>query len=127
MLPAITYQLDGRGLRSEQLRLLRALDDELEACVVTVAEDVAYSARVIHGFVNRTGKLEQSIRRTRPVGRFTSETLACSVVAGADYAEFVERRRDLAFLGPAWAANEARAEQHLEDALEWAVKRSGWT
>lgn len=127
MLPAITYQLDGRALRSETLGLLRALNDELEACVVTVSEDVVFSARAIHGFINRSGKLEASIRAARPVGRFTTDTLAGAVIASAPYAEFVERREDLAFLGPAWAANEARAEQHLEDALEWAVARSGWT
>lgn len=126
MFPAVTYQLDARSLRADIRRLERALDDELEACVVRVTEDVAFSAKVLHGFVNRTGRLEASINPTRPVGTFTRDTLAATVTASATYAEFVERRTDLAFLGPAWAANEARAEQHLEDALERAVKRSGW-
>ena len=126
MLPAVTYQLDARSLRADIRRLERALDDELEACVVRVTEDVAFSAKVLHGFVNRSGRLEGSISPTRPVGAFTRDTLMATVTASATYAEFVERRADLAFLGPAWAANEARAEQHLEDALERAVKRSGW-
>lgn len=127
MIPAITFELDTRALRAENAKLLGALDDELEACVVTVSQDVAFSARAIHGFVNRTGKLEASIEALDPTGAFSRDTLQGGVTASAPYAEFVERRTDLAFLGPAWAANEARAEQHLEDALERAVTRSGWT
>jgi hypothetical protein len=119
-------ELDTRALQRATRRLAAALDDELEACVVTVSDDVAYSAKVIHGFVNRTGRLEQSIETVPPTGVFTRGTLQAAVVATAPYAEFVERRADLAFLGPAWAANEARASQHLEDALERAVARSGW-
>lgn len=119
-------ELDTRALRAATQKLRAALDDELEACVVTISEDVAYSAKVIHGFVNRSGRLEQSIEATPPIGRFTRDTLQAAVVASAPYAEFVERRADLAFLGPAWAANQSRAEQHLEDALERAVVKSGW-
>lgn len=119
-------ELDTRSLRAATRRLSEALDDELEACVVTVAEDVAFTARAIHGFVNRTGRLEQSIEATPPIGRFTRDTLVATATAAAPYAEFVERRADLAFLGPAWAANEPRASQHLEDALERAIVKSGW-
>lgn len=119
-------ELDARSLRADIRRLERALDDELEACVVTVAEDVAFTARALHGFVNRTGRLEASIEATPAIGRFTRDTLVATVTAAAPYAEFVERRADLAFLGPAWAANEPRASQHLEDALERAVGRSDW-
>ncbi len=126
MIPAITVELDTRSLRRAAKDLERALDDELEACVVRVTEDVAFSARALHGFVNRTGRLEASIAPTRPVGVFTRDTLMATVTASAPYAEFVEQRADLAFLGPAWAANEARAAQHLDDALERAVTRAGW-
>jgi hypothetical protein len=126
MLPAVVYELDTRSLRRAAKDLERALDDELEACVVRVTQDVAHTARVIHGFVNRTGRLEGSIETVPPTGVFTRGTLQGAVVATAPYAEFVERRADLAFLGPAWAANEARASQHLDDALERAVARSGW-
>jgi hypothetical protein len=119
-------ELDTRALQRATRRLAAALDDELEACAVTVSDDVAYSARVIHGFVNRTGRLEGSIETVPPTGVFTRGTLQGAVVATAPYAEFVERRADLAFLGPAWVANEQRASQHLEDALERAVVKSGW-
>lgn len=123
----ITYRLDVRGLNRELRALEDALDDELERCVVDVSGDIAFSARALHGFVNRSGRLERSIAPARPTGVFTRDTLRGAVVASAQYAEFVERRPDLAFLGPAWAANETRAEQRLDDALERAVTRSGWT
>lgn len=126
MLPPVVYELDTKAWRTSTRALTGALDDELEACVVRVSEDVAHTARTIHGFVNRTGRLEASIAAVPPTGSFSRGTLQGAVAASAPYAEFVERRADLAFLGPAWAANEARAEQHLEDALERAVARSGW-
>ena len=126
MIPAIVYELDTRSWRESSRALVDALDDELESCVLRVSVDVAFTARAIHGFVNRTGTLEASIEALDPTGAFSRDTLQGGVAASAPYAEFVEQRPDLAFLGPAWAANEARAEQHLEDALERAVEKSGW-
>lgn len=126
MLPAVTFELDTRSVRRAARDLESALDDELERCVVLVSEDVAFSAKAIHGFVNRSGRLEASIAAEPPTGAFMNGTLQGAVAASMPYASFVEGREDLAFLGPAWAANEARAEQRLEDALERAVVQSGW-
>ena len=126
MIPAVVAELDVRALQSQTRALESALDDELENCVVQVSEDIALTAKTIHGFVNRTGRLQASIAPEPPTGAFMRGTLQGAVAASEPYAEFVERRADLAFLGPAWAANEPRADQRIEDALERAVKRSGW-
>lgn len=126
-MPAVVFQFDAADLGASTRALERALDDELEACVVRVSEDVEVAAKTLHGFVNRSGRLGAAISAVPPAGSFLRGTLHGAVIAATPYAVFIESRPSLAFLGPAWTASEARAEQHLGDALERAVVRSGLT
>lgn len=84
---------------------LNAIRSGIESAVVEImtelAERTAYVARERHGYTTRTERMEENTLATPPVGSFYSDTLRSAALGFTEYALYLERRRDLAFLNPA--------------------------
>lgn len=107
-------------------RLLDAVDDALERAARSTVEGIAYSARAMHPWQNRTGTLEASIAGEAPTGKASEGTLQARAVASAPYGSFLERQPTWAFLEPAWRALEGQVEETFERALGGAAQAAGW-
>ncbi len=115
----LAFRFDGADAALDALDA--AVVDAIEAAVARGAEVVAFAARAEHPYTDRTGNLTESIEALPAVR--TADGAVGGVVAGASYAEFVERRPEYAFLGPAARRSEDRLAHELDDALEEAVRR----
>lgn len=100
------------------------LDDALDDAAREAAEVVAFAAKADHPYTDRTETLTDSIAAYAPRGRFSRDTLRAEVVARALHASHLERRRDFAFLAPAWDRSEGRVGELLERALDASVRRA---
>ena len=104
------------------------LDYELHLAMEEVGIMVATRAREAHGFKNRTGELERSIRHeVLSPGRFLSSSYQ-SVVAIGDtrYGEYMEwgYQGRFAYLVPAFESRKMAMTMRLEMAFERAAEKS---
>jgi len=99
---------------------LTGWEREVGEALGEVAEEhaarVAAEARASHPYTDRTGNLTASIEALPAQGSVRGGDLTASVVAGEDYASYVDRGR-FAFLVPA----AERVERELADAAERAL------
>lgn len=122
---SIRMQLVGLEPMVEELR--KSLDDHMAEAAVNVANVVGNAAQAAHGYQNDTGLLEASTRGSwLKTGSFLAGSLASYVVADTPYAEYVEAREDLTYLGPAFDVEEQHAAEMLDDALTRACVAVGW-
>lgn len=98
----------------------RAGLDALEDAVTRAGEVVAFAARADHPYTDRTGDLTGSIEGLPAVR--TANGAQGGVVAGMDYASYVEGR-GYAFLEPALMSQQGRIDHELADALSRAAAR----
>jgi len=114
----LTFRLADAG------RALDALEgsvlDAIEDAVNRAGDVVAHDARADHPYQDRTGDLTASIEALPAVR--TADGARGGVLAGEDYASFVEAR-GFAFLAPAAERSGGRVELELDRALEDAVRR----
>ena len=97
--------------------LAGGLEGAAEEIVNEAAERTAYTARQVHGYTRRSGNMEDNTVALPAIGSFSNGTLV-SVAAGlTPYAAFLEHRRDLAFLRPAWALVESQMSFVTDQAL----------
>lgn len=97
-----------------------AVGDAIVDAVARGAEVIAHAARADHPYQDRTGDLSASIEALPAVP--TADGAVGGVLAGEDYASFVEAK-GFAFLEPAARRSEARLEFELDRALLDAVRR----
>jgi hypothetical protein len=116
------------GVREACDALGERLDSEVRNALSEIAFDVAGSAKALHGFSNRTGRLERSIRPNPTRGSLRNGTLSVEVVASAPYGIYVDEGMEgrYAFLLPAFERREHVAYEILEEAIEDAVHGAGW-
>jgi len=95
----------------------RGLGDAAEEIVNEAAERTAHTARQVHGYTRRTGNLEDNTVALPAIGEFSNGTLVAVAAGLTPYADFLERRRDLAFLKPAWDLVESQMGFVADQAL----------
>lgn len=114
------------GVEEEIRRLELALDEQLRPTMLRATEEVAQEAQNNHPYTNRSGDLEANTKAGPADGRFMSGTLAGSVVADTDYAEYVDSRPGFEFLQPAFDRVQSRLDTIVQLGLDAAAKRAGW-
>lgn len=103
--------------------------NELETGVLTAyrdslsagAEIIAGIARRDHPYTDRTGDLTASIESIAP----PAAGFSAAVVAGEDYASFLEER-GFAFLEPAARTADPYMENDLDNRLRTAIGHAAW-
>lgn len=127
-MPAVRIRFAGGDEALDDL--FTALDRELSNGLQRAAELVALQASTTHPYTDRTGGLSRSIQAAPVIGSIATHNLRGVVVAGEDYASFVEegtsRSRPYPYLAPAAAAVDAAISTEGEKALEAAARRAGW-
>jgi len=111
---------------------LQALEDEcaeaLPGVVEQWAQGAARHARAEHPYTDRTGNLTASIEALP--ARYVGEHVEGGVVAGMDYASYVDegttRARAYPYMEPARVATEPYVEEIAERALRTATTAAGW-
>lgn len=118
--------------------LAAALSDEVTTAVDVVGQDAALDAARNHNddspgrerYCNRTGDLTASIEALAPMGDLVETGITGGVVAGMEYASYVEegtdRARAFPYLSPAQIATEPRLQDQGERALDRAAGTDGW-
>lgn len=123
----MTVTVDLLGLDAFVAELSAALDDELPTAMDNTAEAVAATARAEHPYTDRTGDLTASIQALPAQGSAMGGTLHGLVMAGTEYASFVEkgtsRSAPYPYLEPAAAAMDPRLGQEGQLALQRVVAR----
>lgn len=104
--------------------LEEAVEEAVRGAVREHAERVAASAKSDHPYTDRTGDLTASIRAYAP--RALGTVIRSEVVADTPYADYVERRRPFAYLGPASDRMEPYFELDTEARLTAAARAAGW-
>lgn len=105
-------------LEEDVARIGNAVMDGVETAVQRASEVVAHAARADHPYTDRTGALSASIEALPAVR--VGEVVRGGVLAGAEYAEHVERSHP--FLAPALDASLARIEQETDQVLHEAIR-----
>lgn len=118
-----------RGLEEALRELGSALDDEVDAAMESIGGSVATMAKQIHGFKNRTGDLEASIRyELLSPGRFLAGPYQAVIVIGdthyGEYMEFGYGGR-FSYLVPAYNLLEPSLQVRLDAGLSIAASRAG--
>lgn len=111
---------------------LQELEDEtlagLPGVVEQWAQGVAQYARAEHPYTDRTGNLTASIEALP--ARYVGEHVEGGVVAGMDYASYVNegtsRARAYPYMDPAARATEPYVEEIAERGLRTATTAAGW-
>lgn len=111
---------------------LQELEDEvmeaLPGIVTQWAQGAAQHARAEHPYTDRTGDLTASIEALP--ARTMGDRVEGGVVAGMDYASFVDegtsRARPYPYMEPAAQASEPYAEEIAERGLRTATTAAGW-
>lgn len=111
---------------------LQELEDEvmeaLPGIVTQWAQGAAQHARAEHPYTDRTGDLTASIEALP--ARTMGDRVEGGVVAGMDYASFVDegtsRARPYPYMEPAAAATQDYAEEVAERGLRTATTAAGW-
>ena len=99
----------------------REIAEELERVAEGHARRVAAEAQASHPYTDRTGDLTASIEALPAQGDALDGTLSASVVAGMDYAGYVEAA-GFAFLEPAAERTESALVADAEAALARATR-----
>lgn len=107
-------------------KLSSALNRGAETFLESVADRTATVARISHGYTTRTGRMEASTLPTGASGSFDKDTLQSATVGFTPYASFLESRRDLAFLRPAWEEVQSAVGWIAEQSFESAFRAAGW-
>ena len=117
-----------RGLDEAFDALTRALEPGVREGLERIAEAVAVAAATEHPYTDRTGNLTASIEATPATGTLADGTLTATVVAGEEYASYVDERPEYAFLKPARRRIEQAGEaaRALDAALDRAAHDAGW-
>ena len=103
-------------------RIDRVLAEVLEAALARAAEVIAYAARASHPYTDRTYNLTRSIE-PQPVVMVNDEQAAGGVIAGEEYASYLEERDAFVFLAPAASRSEPMLDQALARLLREALAR----
>lgn len=108
------------GFDQVERSLSDMLSSALEAAVARGAEIIAFNAKAEHPYTDRTGRLTASIEALPAT--VTGATAQAGVLAGMDYASFVEASH--AYLAPAAQRTEGRIEHELDIILTAALQRA---
>ena len=104
------------------------VDEGLRVAFSQTAAGIASTARADHPYTDRTGDLTASTEGLPAQGSAMQGTLRGAVVAGMDYASYVEqgttRSAPYPFLGPAGDANDGYLAELGEEALQRAADAS---
>lgn len=110
---------------SDAIRALEeAVEDAVRDAVREHAARIADAAKGDHPYTDRTGDLTASIRAYAP--RALGTAIRSEVVADMPYADYVERRRPFAYLGPASDRVEPYFEFDTEARMTAAARGAGW-
>lgn len=110
--------------------LAEALGYEGALAVERCATQVAGYARAEHPYTDRTGALTASLEPLPATGSLLDGTLEGAVVAGREYASYIEegttRARPYPYLEPAARASEPVFEELWERGFVRAAHTAGW-
>lgn len=121
----LAFRFDPDGVAVAAGRIVDTLDDELEEAVRRSQAAVVTAAKADHPYTDRTTTLTRSIRAYAPTGKASAGTLRGELGAYADYASYLERRAEYAFLLPALERSQGHFDAYTNDALELTVQRVG--